>query len=48
MEISINQQTASVGKDVEKPSVLLVEMQIGVATVETVEIPQKIQKGTTL
>ena len=48
---SINQQTTSVGEDVEKGELfaLLVGMQTGAATVESsVEIPQKIKSGSAL
>ena len=41
---SINQQTVSVGEDVEKvePCVLLLGMQIGTVTMEnSMEVPQK-------
>ena len=43
-------QTTSVGEDVEKrqPSALLVGMQTGAATVESIETPQKIKNGTAL
>ena len=47
--LSINQQTTSAGKDVQKgePFALLVGMQIGVATVESnMEIFQKIKNGS--
>ena len=48
---SINQQTTSVGEDVEKrePSALLVGLWIGAATVEnSMEVSQKLKNGTAL